>query len=66
MQLEDGVPFFLVSQNYPFTPFDYSECSVKFNSRDAIRVAIYDLVTKNPITFKGTNLAGDPVQIALR
>ncbi|KAK6060943.1 hypothetical protein COOONC_01390 [Cooperia oncophora] len=58
VQLENDVPFFLVSQNYPYSPFDYSYCTITFNSANAIRAAIYDLVTVGPVTFEGPDLLG--------
>ncbi|WKY14230.1 hypothetical protein Q1695_000069 [Nippostrongylus brasiliensis] len=65
VELNDGNPFFLVSQNYPYTPFDFSECYVVFKSKDAIRVAIYDFVTKNPVIFEGSDLSGTHSRIEL-
>ncbi|KAK5982151.1 hypothetical protein GCK32_019161, partial [Trichostrongylus colubriformis] len=64
-ELEDGTPFFLVSQNYPNSPFDYSYCTITFNSKDAIRAAIYDLVTLDAVVFQGPDLAGKAVQVPL-
>ncbi|VDL69297.1 unnamed protein product [Nippostrongylus brasiliensis] len=65
VELNDGNPFFLVSQNYPYTPFDFSECYVVFKSKDAIRVAIYDLVTKSTVIFEGSDLLGNTTRIEL-
>ncbi|KAK6036833.1 hypothetical protein COOONC_25662, partial [Cooperia oncophora] len=66
VQLENDVPFFLVSQNYPYSPFDYSYCTITFNSANAIRAAIYDLVTVGPVTFEGPDLLGGTAKISLR
>ncbi|PIO71873.1 hypothetical protein TELCIR_06212 [Teladorsagia circumcincta] len=65
VDLENGTPFFLVSQNYPYSPFDYSYCTVTFNSEDAIRLAIYDLVTIDAVVFEGPNLSEEPARISL-
>ncbi|KAE9414153.1 hypothetical protein Angca_001176, partial [Angiostrongylus cantonensis] len=66
VKLEDGMPFFLVSQNYPNSAFDYGPCTVTFLAKDAIRAAIYDLVTINAVRFKGFDLFQQPVDILLR
>ncbi|KAJ1347093.1 hypothetical protein KIN20_002053 [Parelaphostrongylus tenuis] len=65
VSLKDGTPFFLVSQNYPNSPFDYGPCMVNFLAKDAIRVAIYDLTTINTVRFEGFNLTGESVKISL-
>uniref|UniRef100_A0A7I4Z029 CUB domain-containing protein n=1 Tax=Haemonchus contortus TaxID=6289 RepID=A0A7I4Z029_HAECO len=65
VDLQDGTPFFLVSQNYPYSPFDYSYCNVTFTSGDAIRAAIYDLVTVETVVFEGTDLSGEVIRVPL-
>ncbi|EPB67302.1 hypothetical protein ANCCEY_13602 [Ancylostoma ceylanicum] len=65
VDLKDGEPFFLVSQNYPNTPYQFSRCEVTFAAVDAIRVAIYDLVTVNSVLFKGVDISGKPVEVRL-
>ncbi|KAK6731819.1 hypothetical protein RB195_007963 [Necator americanus] len=65
VNLADGEPFFLVSQNYPNTPVELSRCEIVFTATDMIRTAIYDLVTLNSVTFKGLNESGNPVEINL-
>ncbi|VDM52537.1 unnamed protein product [Angiostrongylus costaricensis] len=60
------MPFFLVSQNYPNSAFDYDPCTVTFFAKDAIRAAIYDLITINTVRFKGFDLSQQPVDISLR
>ncbi|KAK6014514.1 hypothetical protein OSTOST_20101, partial [Ostertagia ostertagi] len=59
------IRLFNLRTNYPYTPFDYSYCNVTFKSEDAIRLAIYDLVTKEGVIFEGLNLSGEATRISL-
>uniref|UniRef100_A0A1I7X8Q0 CUB_2 domain-containing protein n=1 Tax=Heterorhabditis bacteriophora TaxID=37862 RepID=A0A1I7X8Q0_HETBA len=38
-------PFFLVSQNYPYTPTDFSLCTIYFTAPETIRFAFYDFIS---------------------
>ncbi|CAJ0609790.1 unnamed protein product [Cylicocyclus nassatus] len=65
VDLSDEEPFFLVSQNYPDTPTDFSFCEITFIAKDMIRAAIYDLVTLNSVVFKGLDASGKPTEVQL-
>ncbi|KAK6026565.1 hypothetical protein OSTOST_07453, partial [Ostertagia ostertagi] len=60
-----GIYLKTVLFEFPYTPFDYSYCNVTFKSEDAIRLAIYDLVTKEGVIFEGLNLSGEATRISL-